>query len=191
VSTSRELAVYDPATPEKVTEPWLRRPDEGEEPWVKFQSYRDQPLPRQIDRVQGRTQTLREYARDFTWAVRVEAYDTMCEAHALKERLAAISTVAREAGAKDAVLLMRSYDLLNSEVEKLLRLSKDSSFEQTSVMKPGDLVKLAELVMKMKRLGAGEATENVAVAVGVKAFGESLSDEERIRLWELSQKAAG
>jgi len=174
-----------PVTPVFVEEgqPWERQPYDTEESWAAFLQYRDQRRPRQLYKAtEGRWQTKVNMYRDFNWGPRVMAHDRYYDAVAMEEHEAVFRSEKRALAIEHMILLKDAQGVLELEIGKLLRATKESEF---ATLRPGELQKLLETVIKYQRLVSDQSTENVAEVVDVKG----LSVDELREMAALHRKA--
>jgi hypothetical protein len=137
--------------------------------------------------LRGESPTLEKLSQwylDQSWHDRVQAYDTHMDSVFQEEREALARLGGRKLAAEQMALLQTGKDAVEIELEKLLALARDS---EHAALKPGELVKLMETVLKYQRLVAGESTE----VVEERSDLSDMSDEElAIRLSDLRSKKA-
>lgn len=140
--------------------PWERCVDEDESSWERFKAFRDSPRPRKVVRPgAGRTQDLYDLAGRWRWFERVAAYDRhMDRVHqAVVEGY--IKQDAKEVAMEHMAILRDARELVSIEYDRLLRRAKDCAID--GVIRPTDLIRLTEVMIKYDRLVRGEATQNV------------------------------
>ena len=165
---------------------WERQPCDDELSWPEFVKYRDAPSPRRLIRPSSvSTRELHTWYQACNWGERVAAYDRHLDGIVRAEREAYLAQSAKEVAAHHMAILQGSRELLDRETAKLLQLSKDS--EGFGVIKPAELIKLTELVVKMDRLVRGDTTENA----GTTFDGSKLTLEEVLALEALAEKGGG
>lgn len=147
--------------PAATPEPWERQASETEEAWLAFRSYRDSPPDqRSITRAASvRLSTLSKWYREHSWEDRCRAYDAMFDKVRVEEREAIYRRKARENAIDHMLILADMKDLVGREFAKLREASRDSDMH--GLVKAADLIKLAETMIKLERLVAGQTTENV------------------------------
>jgi hypothetical protein len=137
--------------------------------------------------LRGESPTLEKLSQwylDQSWHDRVQAYDTHMDSVFQEEREALARLGGRKLAAEQMALLQTGKDAVEIELEKLLALARDS---EHAALKPGELVKLMETVLKYQRLVAGESTE----VIEERSDLSDMSDEElAIRLSDLRSKKA-
>ena len=169
-------------------QPWDRQPFDSDETFRWFVAYRDAVPPRQLGRlfvpgtVKPTLQQLLDWYNDGAWRDRAAAWDQHLDTLRQAEREDMVGKDARAASAHDAELLGEVRALVNRELDKLNRTSSESEAE---VLKPAELNKLIENVVKLGRLTRGEATEHVATDIDLSA----LPLEELRKLQEIKRKA--
>jgi hypothetical protein len=101
-------------------------------------------------------------------------------------------TAIAERRTRQAKIHEASEKLVLTQLEKLLRLSESPDYKDS----PGpvelkDLIKLAELAGKDFRLDTGQATENVAMAIGPSVDFSKMTQDERDEWRRLAIKGGG
>lgn len=146
----------------KIPEPWEQQPEESPEAWLAFRAYRDMPPnERQIRRAgTAPATTLSRWYRDHNWRQRVLAFDAVFDRIRVEERETVFRKSARDMEIDHIVALADLRDLFTREVSKLNEASRNSP-EMPGLIKPGELIKMAEVVIKLERLARGQTTENV------------------------------
>lgn len=174
--------------PAELPPPWECQPDEPAEAFLAFRAYRDAPPDeRHITRSASvRVEKLSKWFRDWSWADRVAAYDAHFDKIRVEEREAIFRRKAREVAIDHMVMIADAKSIVTREFGKLWEASRDS--EMHGLIKPNDLIKMAELVVKMDRLVRGQSTENVGTANEIDV--SKLSLEECRQLEGLLTKAA-
>ncbi len=104
----------------------------------------------------------------------------------------AARTAIAERRTRQAKIHEASEKLVLSQLEKLLRLAESPDYKDS----PGpvelkDLIKLAELAGKDFRLDTGQATENVAMAIGPSVDFTRMTQAEREEWRRLAIKGGG
>jgi hypothetical protein len=162
---------------------WFRQPGETEEAWGAFQSFRDQKSPRKMVRPGGPpTADVSRWAKDHCWFERAAEYDKHCDGVRLKEREALLAQDEREVVADHRRILADGREFIEREMSKLLTMSRGSDLPGT--VKPGELVKLIDTVIKFDRLLRDQSTESVRHEVDLSA----LSPEDLKKLLDLRKK---
>jgi hypothetical protein len=93
---------------------------------------------------------------------------------------------------KHAEVGLVGIDLVLNELKKYLRLSQSEDFANTvGPLEPAVILKLAEFVSKNHRLDSGQATENIAHAIGPAMDFSKLTQAERDAWRELATKGGG
>lgn len=169
--------------------PWDRREDEDDEAFLWWQAYRDALPPRRLERVRtavpGKVaptlQTLLGWYNAHAWRERAGLWDAHLDQIRQKERESIIGQGAKELAARDMALINEASELVSRELDKMLRTSMQSEAE---TLKPSELNKLLENVIKLGRLQRGETTEKVETSFEPS----NLTDEEIKKLYELKAK---
>lgn len=136
---------------------WERQEFDQDEEFQAFVQYRDQMAPRRL-RGLGPTAKVAMWYRDFNWQSRIAAYDTWIDSIFLKERAEALGRAAKKQAEDLALTLGDAHEFLNMELNKFLQSTKKHS--DVNQLRPHEMVRLLEQVVKLKRLVAGESTEN-------------------------------
>lgn len=141
---------------------WERLEGEPEEAWAAFRAYREMPPDERLLKraASKRIETLSKWLRDWNWLARCEAYDAHFDRMRLEEREKIFRRTARDMAIDHMVALSDMRDLFTREIGKLNEASRGSP-DMHGLIKPGDLIKLAEVVVKLERLTRGQTTENV------------------------------
>lgn len=138
---------------------WDRQPDENDTAWTAFKAYRDQALPRQIRlaAVHGRVTLAEAYeiSKQHDWKERVAAFDQHHENIFQEEYEATVRASAKERAHAHNTMLRTFRDALLKEIDKWHAVVTDN---QTPTVTPAVLGKMTEIVLKLERLVAGEAT---------------------------------
>jgi hypothetical protein len=169
--------------------PWDRQAGDTDESFLWFQAYRDATPPRRLDRVRtavpGKVapplQALLEWHQAGCWADRASAWDAHLDEIRQAEREDAVRAGARaQADADEQTLVRDLRELALREVDKLVRTSVASDAE---TLRPGVILKLAELGIKLGRLQRGESTENTATSVDLSGVStEALREARKLLL---------
>jgi hypothetical protein len=169
----------------KVPEPWERQASESEEAWLAFKAYREMPPDERLIKRAGvhRMATLSKWYRDHNWEDRCKAYDAHFDALSVEERERVFRRASKELAIDHMVALADMRELMSREFAKYLEASR--STEMHGLIKPSDLIKMAEAVVKLDRLVRGETTENVKTEIDTS----KLSLDELRQLEELLTKA--
>lgn len=146
--------------------PWEQQPFESSRQWAAFRAYRDlAPGSRTmagVARVLGRGSVSPDWARwrrEDSWDARCALFDQLQDRQRQEGYLRAREAQsASDAAARDRALLDDAVSLLWREVGKYLIQARESDFP---VMKPGELQRLLDSALKLRRLLYGEATERV------------------------------
>lgn len=105
---------------------------------------------------------------------------------------AAARLAVAEARRKHAEVQVVGVDLVLSELKKYLRLSQSDDFQNAvGPLEPAVILKMAEFVSKNHRLDSGQATENIAHAIGPSIDFSKLTQEERDAWRALAIKGGG
>ena len=93
---------------------------------------------------------------------------------------------------KHAEMLQTGTDLVLNQLRKYLKLAELPEFSNaTGPVEPSIILKLAEFVSKNYRLDTGQATENIAHAIGPSLDFSKLSQTERDQWRALAVKGGG
>lgn len=141
-----------------------------------FASYRDAPTPRpgpdKFAAMHGlkMSETL-HFAHKFQWAQRAKSYDKYFEKVREYHRIEAIKVSVGEVEAAHIEIMRAARNVLHVEALKLIRESQNSP---RSILRPGDLFRLLDYVVKNDRLIEGKATTIVESPIDY----ESMSDAD-------------
>jgi hypothetical protein len=139
--------------------PWERQPYDTEASWEAFRSYRDDIPPRRlIGRPHsGGSAGLQKMANEFNFRARVAAYDAYLDKARVEEREAIVRQTAKEIAAKHMLSLHTAQAVLDREMNKYLEQSKAT--DSPGLIKPGELIKLMDAVIKLDRLVRDQPTD--------------------------------
>lgn len=169
---------------EPVPLPWERQLIDTNESWQAFVLYRDMPPPRKTRRVFGPTVlNVAKWYSEHAWEKRVAAYDAHLDKIRREERERIMAQSARDVAVEHMALLADARDVVSHELSLLANQAREQRV--AGFIKPGDLIKLAEMTMKFDRLVRGETTENVGTG---ELDLSKLSDDEFDRYQELVAK---
>lgn len=163
---------------------WERQPSDTEESWEAFKSFRDAKPPRKLFRPGVPTGKTSEMYRDHNWKARVEAFDIYMDQKAVEERRQIVGMKAKEIAEEHMIILTRARKIVSRELDKLLEAS--NSDDMAGTIKPSELTKLLEAVIKFDRLVRGESTEKTDTGVDLS----KLSLDE-LREFEKMQRKIG
>lgn len=182
-----ESAVVPVPPPVEGPLPWERQPGEPDDCFNAFRYYRDMPMPRQALRASPMvgTNTLWQWCNKWSWIARASQYDDHISDLAIAEREALVKQSARDIQVQHMGILQGARELLEREVAKYLAISREA--KGPSLLKPAELSKLLDSVVKLDRLVRGETTENVAPTEDLS----NLSVDDLRVMRELKQKAKG
>lgn len=156
--------------PEDTPQIWERQPCDTSESWLAYTSYRDRPHPRSLDMVasyqHGTILQVRRWYTDHNWGPRVASYDAFLDKLILEERHAAMKVMAKDVAAQHVQLLAAGRHIVHMEFERWREVMMRSGSAPGSVMKPSQLLALAEFVLKGERLVHGEVTERIGMDEG-------------------------
>ena len=166
---------------------WERQPGEGEEDWAKFLAYRDSSRPRRVVRP-GIGNWGEEYRRanEWKWFQRVEALDNHVDRIRQKEIDAWNQQNAKEVAAEHMSLLKDAREIVAIELHRILERVKVNQIDGS--IKPTEVFKLAEIVLKFDRLLRNQTTENVGGMQISEANLEEMSLEDLRTAHELTKK---
>lgn len=165
--------------------PWSRQPGESETEYAKFEEYMNQTKPRVLRRPgNGGHIELQRTFRERKWAERVEALDVWMQSVLDYEMEGFLKETAKARAARHLAFLHDALSLVEMEFARLRARAEAGNHD--GVIKPADLIRLSELVVKLRRLEFGESTENVGPAVTVDLSKMSL--EELRTMKELAAK---
>lgn len=206
-------------------DPWEQQPDESDRDFLLFRCYRDLfPLDRTIraafikyvetidphaterDPTRGRLPSwVSKLAATNKWSSRVEAYDLYCDAHERAELEKARINATKKAASLGSLLREKAMQALVAllTVEPKIVKYDDGTQELviTSALSPADIVKLAEVGIRIERdaLGMNEPSQapggavlNVAVFTGSPPReGDTIEERARIVLQERRKLRSG
>lgn len=178
-----------PPPPDEPTEPavqmrvseipdaWERQAGEGEDAYHKFLAYRDAPRPRRMVRPgAGNTAELYKVAREWNWFQRIEAYDRYIDRIRLEEVRKWNEQDAREVTAEHMAILRDMREFAAIEMSRILERAKQAAIDGT--MKPAEVIRLTEVMLKYDRLLRNQSTESTLV-VSETNLSEMTIDELR------------
>ncbi len=155
--------------PSTIPKPWERQHFDTDESFEAFKLFRDSRPPRRVLAQRGYpTSSLYAWFRDHAWAERVRAYDAHTDSILLGEREALLRQNAQQISAEHMALLHSARDLAQRELDKMLSRSVDN--DEMNLLRPGELVKLLETVIRYDRLIRGESTENIDQQIDLSAL---------------------
>ena len=138
---------------------WEQMAGEPGKAFAAFKLYRDMIPPRRARSIVGySTAIVSQWYNDWKWPERVDAYDAHMERIALAEREAMLRQKSREVSAEHLAALQTARHTAQIELDKLLATVKESDGQ---ILKPGELIKLLETVVRFDRLVRGESTDTV------------------------------
>lgn len=169
---------------------WDRQPFDTDESFVWFQAFRDALPPRQLGRLRTASpgkiipplQVLLDWYTTHFWRDRVADWDTHLDHIRQEEREEIVGQTAKEQAARDQSLIHEARELVSRELNKMLITSMSNDAE---TLKPGELNKLLENVIKLGRLTRGETTENVGSQFDLS----TMTVEDLRKLRELQEKS--
>ena len=166
---------------------WTRRRGEPEAAWKAFASFREQRSPRRIqyvtvDGMQVSPGDLATWAKRYDWATRTADYDAHLDTVFLAGKEDALRIGAQTAAAEHLQILGSMREILGREMAKLNGASKEA---WVIMLKPGELQKYAETVVKLERLVLGQSTEVAEQRLDLS----KLTTEELKTLLALTAKA--
>jgi hypothetical protein len=167
-----------------VVELWERQPCDTENSWRAFVAYRDMYAPRRLAIPGYPSSALHTWYKEHDWALRVAAYDAYMDAIVRTETEAIMKESVHDMTVAQKRILLDAREVVARELQKLSQQAREGVAPGN--IKVGDLVKLADLTIKMERLLKDMPTDNVQVAWDP----DKLSTEELRQLTALMQKAA-
>ncbi len=161
---------------------WERLATEDDHAWDAFKQFRDAVPPRRQRSVIGHgTCPVSHWYNEHRWVERVDAYDRHMERVAQSEREAQLRQNAKDVSAEHMAMLQSARHVAQRELDKL----RESVVRgDGQMMRPTEIIRLLETVVKLDRLVRGESTE--AVEVGNKAA--KLTDEELEAIEKIQNK---
>lgn len=165
--------------PEVAIEVWDRLPCDNEESWQAFVSYRDHVPPRRIRAVAyGTARQVQEWYQANGWKERVVAYDQHMDSIVREERETILRQKTQDVAAEHMAALALARQIVDTELARILSVTKggeNGSHAPSAVLKPAEVIKLMEVVIKYDRLVRDQSTSNTS-EVGPDL--EKLSPEE-------------
>lgn len=173
--------------------PWYRYDKEPEHAFAAFEHWLRMPRPRKVDKVYNPGTGLRyplttthNWSRIWDWRKRAAAYDQAISDALDADRVELMKAQQREALAGHAEMLSLSREATTNELRKLVeRTRRDGTVEQ---LKPSEIVSAMTKTIELERLMVGESTSRPEVKGSINL--SKLSDEDLIKLREISEKAA-
>lgn len=139
--------------------------------------------PRKLSRLTDWTTIeLQNWYNANMWADRVSAYDAHTDELKLAERDSVLAQTTREIAFEHMSMLQDARELASREVSKLLKASQES--EMHGLLKPAEMIKMIDAVVKLDRLVRDQPTENTVIKEDLS--GLDLDDLKKLR--ELRQK---
>ncbi len=164
--------------------PWERQTTETDDAWRAFKAFRDTVPPRRARSVIGFAHmTVSQWYNQYRWPERCDAYDRHLERVTLDERDRLLKQKASEVSAEHMGMLQSARHLAQYELDKLRTQSAES---EVPLLRPGEVFKLSEMVVKLDRLIRGESTESVEHNID---YSKLTTDEIRVMI-ELTKKAS-
>lgn len=162
--------------------PWERQYTETDDAWRAFKAFRDTRPPRRQRAVIGFAHaTICKWYNDHRWPERCDAYDRHMERIVLEEREKLLRQSAREISADHMAMIQSARAIAQAELDKLLASSNESDIP---LLRPIEVIRLSEMVVKLDRLIRGESTETVEHSVDLSR----LSTDELRTMRELTRK---
>lgn len=163
---------------------WERLPAEDENAWNAFRAYRDQRPPRRTRNAGGVFSALdcAAWMTQHKWDARCKDYDRHMDRLVIAEREAVLKQSAREVTADHLLLLRDLRELAENEVSKFLDVSRQGKGYPS--VKPNEMIRLVDLVMRYDRLIRGQATSILETSERLdlsKLTAEELETLEAIR----------
>lgn len=146
--------------------PWDRREDEDEAQFAAFRVYRDQEnRPRKILRAgsMANKDQLVEWSKTYQWKERSAAYDAMLDQAGIDAAKEQVIATSKEIAKKHAAMLATAANVCMRELEMLLASSEESRCP--GLIKPAELARLMDLVIRYERLNVGLATDSTTTEV--------------------------
>ena len=159
--------------------PWEIQHGEPDEAFRQFVFFREMPAPRKLGGY-GLAERY-ELWRTWNWSARVAAYDEYLSDIAVREAEEALKMGAKQLAAEHMKELHKAREIFGRELNKMLEQSRKAG---NTFMKPADVIRLGEFVVKNERLVTGEATERTEVHQDLS----NLTDEDLAALEEIARK---
>jgi hypothetical protein len=175
-----------------VSNPWDRQPYDTDESWEVFQAFRDaRPRRALIVFLKGRRVDpikVRDWMAAHYWAQRAALWDEHLDGVRQDTIRSLLEQRTEEISAEHMEITALGRSVVRREMEKLL---SDVEAGAHSTLRPGDLIRLTEAIVKLDRLMRGESTEKVDTHIDLSgASSEELAAMES-RLLELSKSSKG
>ena len=162
---------------------WFRQACDTEEAWAAFQAYRDQKPPRRLIRPgPNPTSDLAKWYRDNNWKERCIAYDVHLDSIVQEERDELLRNDTREVTAQHRAILQDARRVAELEVSKLLAAANASP--NAPGLRPTELIKMIDSVVKLDRLLRDQSTENTTVKPDLSG----LPVDDLLKLAEIRKK---
>ena len=168
------------------SKPWNRQPLDDDQGWQLFRLYLMLPLPRSLSLLGQRHKLgplfMRKRCKDGYWILRAKAFDNEVHKRFQTQVFDYVDASSKDYAAQHMELLSKAGILAGRELDKLLRASIET--EALGLIKPGELIKLLDLTVKLGRLVHGESTEKFELGSL-----DHMSLDEIQKLKNLQQKA--
>lgn len=174
--------------------PWERLPCDTEDSWPAFVAYRDALPPRKLLRpgsagakgITAPTSQIATWYKEHSWRERVAAYDSHLDAIRREEREGLLAVSERDSCAAHMSMLADARELVSRELSYLVESARKT--DMPGLLKPGDLNKMLDSVVRLERLLRGQATDRTEN--GPTLDYSKLSLDELRTLEALQRKAA-
>ena len=165
---------------------WDRLAAESDEEFTAFVRFRDNKPPRKVLRDSTvPTAKLAAWYRQHDWQARAVAWDMHLDGIRQAEFEEATRDDAKQVAAEHRLILKDARELVQLEIAKYLRTSQES--EAHGLLKPGELTKLLEAMIKFDRLVRDQSTSKEETILDLK----NLDVDELRQLADLESKARG
>jgi hypothetical protein len=176
--------VEEPTAAGNLTPLWLRQACDTDESWDAFKAYRDMAPPRNmariyVNRVQVPIAKVSSWLRDHNWRDRCRAYDNHMEEILITQREDFLRQKTVEITADWMCALKDAREIIAKELMRLRQTSEES--DGPGLLKPNELVRLMDMVIKYDRLLRGESTEQIDTKVDLSQLSvEDLRELKRM-----------
>lgn len=166
-----------------MTMPWERLADEPDDAFKQFTYYLHMAPPRRVLGVlHGPTVSKAGWAQTWSWYSRAKAWDDHLAKVAAEEAEETIKESVRAVTQHHMRILQGLREVLEREAGKWLEESRTASGQ--TLLKPREIMKLTDVVVKLDRLVREQSTENIDVPTDLS----SLSLEDLRTMQDIQKK---
>ena len=172
--STKSLIVWDAPRPEVYdsARAWDRQPCDDDTQWAAFRAYLMLPVPRRTKALHGTTGVpyaqLAQWCTRNHWVLRAQMFDRLVHETWQEAVIEVVQERAQSYAEQHAETLSAASELLRRELDKYLRVSRET--EAIGLLRPAELTKLLELVIKLERLHYGETTDNIETTFDLSAL---------------------